>query len=192
MVGSRRTSMKITGKARYKRRWPSIIGQSFLVLLFVVSIGGAYLYINRDRNPIPEQLRDQLTFSPFIISKGNNIYTTTNLKYSQAENQVQILTYIIRSKEGASISVSEYPQPNEFTEIPEYKDRFLTNVAKQYATVQTSNGIIYLGRMPNQGNKQLAVLLERGLIVFMTPDQDLDQSRWRELGDELTIQKMTR
>lgn len=192
MVGSRHSSMKMTGKARYRRRWPRIVGWILLVLLFITSVLGIYLFATRSTNPVPKHLRDDLTFSPLIIPSGSSRYTTTDYKFATAEDKVQILTYIIHTEEGVAISVSEYPQPNEFTEIPEYKDRFLTNVAKQYATVQTANGTVFLGRMPNQGNKQLAVLLERGLIVFMTPDRDMEQSHWRELGDEFTLQKMTR
>lgn len=184
--------MKMTGKARLRRRWPRIVGWILLVLLFVTSGLGIYLFATRSVNPVPKQLQDDLTFSPLVIPSNSKRYTTTDYKFAAAEDSVQILTYIIHTKEGVAVSVSEYPQPQQFTEIPEYKDRFLTNITKQYATVQTANGVIYLGRMPNQDNKQLGVLLERGLIVFMTPDKDMEQSQWRELGDEFTLQKMTR
>jgi hypothetical protein len=46
--------------------------------------------------------------------------------------------------------------------------------------------------MPKQNNKQLAVLLERGLIIFMTPSRELDDATWRQIGDSLEIQKKTR
>jgi hypothetical protein len=193
MVGTtRRPSMRMTGKARYRRRWPRIVGWILLVVLFVTSGLGIYLFATRDTNPVPRHLQNDLIFSPLVIPKDSNRYTTTDYKFASAEEKVQILTYIIHTREGVAISVSEYTQPQQFAEIPEYKDRFLTNIAKQYATVQTANGVIYLGRMPNQNNRQLAVLLERGLIVFMTPDQEMDQARWRELGDEFILQKMTR
>lgn len=184
--------MKMTGKARHQRRWPRVVGWILLVVLFMTSSLGIYLFATRDTNPVPRHLQNDLTFSPLVIPKDSGRYTTTDYKFASAEEKVQILTYIIHTGEGVAISVSEYTQPQQFAEIPEYKDRFLTNIAKQYATVQTANGVIYLGRMPNQNNRQLAVLLERGLIVFMTPDQEMDQARWRELGDEFILQKMTR
>ena len=183
--------MRMTGKPRLKRRRPLLLRWGLPGLLICAALVGAYVYATRDTSPIPPQLRAQLSFSPFVIPTTTSSYTTSDYKFSTAEGRVQILSYIIHTKDTAAIAVSEYTQPQEFSEIPEYKDRFLTNVAKQDATVQTSNGTIYLGRMSAQGNKQLAVMLERGLIVFLSPDRDLDQAAWRKLGDELSIQKVT-
>lgn len=184
--------MKMTGKARYRRRWPRIIGWTLLSLLFVTTVVGIVAFFMRDTNPIPKQLRNELTFSPLVIPSNNKTYTTTEYKFNTAEGTVQILTYIIHTPEGVRVSVSEYTQPPEFTDIPEYKERFLTNIAKQYATVQTSNGTVYLGRMTKQDNKQLGIFLERGLIVFMSPDRELNEADWRQLGDSFEIQKKTR
>lgn len=160
------------------------------VALIIAGAGG-YWYATRDTGPLPSQVRAELTFSPLVLPPGTKDYTAADYKFSTAEGKVQILSFLIRTKNGTTISLSEYTQPPEFTEIPEYKDRFLTNVAKQYATVQTSNGTIYLGRMPRQNNKQLAVLLERGLLVFMSPDKELSHAQWRNLGDQLEIQRVT-
>lgn len=184
--------MKMTGKARYKRRWPRVVGWVVLALLFAASIFGIVMFMNRDLNPIPKSLRNELTFSPLVIPLTNRTYTTSDYKFGSAEDSVQLLTYIIHTPEHAEVAVTEYTQPQEFTEIPEYKDRFLSNVANQYATVQSATGTIYLGRMPKQNNKQLAILLERGLILFMTPSRELDDATWRQIGDSLEIQKKTR
>lgn len=181
----------MTGKPRFKRRQPLYIRWGVPSVLICIALIGAYTYSTRATSPIPAHLRTQLNFSPFVIPTSTSSYTTSDYKFSTAEGKVQILSYIIHAKDGATIAVSEYTQPQEFSEIPEYKDRFLMNIAKQDTTVQTSNGTIYLGRMSAQGNKQLAVMLERGLIVFLSPDRDLDQVAWRKLGDELNIQKVT-
>lgn len=180
----------MTGTHRHKRRWPLAVRRGLIGLVIGLAGLGTYLYATRDTNPIPTHLRPQLSFSPFVMPSSARSYTTDGYKFSTAEGKVQILSYIIHTKDAGSVAVSEYTQPQEFSEIPEYKDRFLTNVAKQDGTVQTSNGTIYLGRMSAQNNKQLAVMLERGLIVFMSPDRDLDQADWRRLGDQLTIQKI--
>lgn len=162
------------------------------ILLLVLGLGiGGYIYVSRDTNPIPTGMRDQLTFSPFILRAGVKNFTTTDYKFSTAEENTQILTFLIHANDGLTVTVSEYAQPPQFAEIPEYKDRFLTNVAKQYDTVQTANGTIYLGRMTKRGDRQLAVMLERGLIVFMNPDKELDKAQWRNLGDQLEIRKVT-
>lgn len=156
--------------------------------LAAIGVGG-YLYLSRDNNPIPPQIRTQLSFSPLILPDGTGNYSTTDYRFTTAEGNVKILSYLIHLKTG-TISVREQSQPLEFTEITEYKDRFLNNVAQQYDTVQTSNGIIYLGRLARQNNEQMGIMLERGLLVFMIPDKELDASQWRNLGDQLEIQKV--
>ena len=158
--------------------------------LAVAAIGvGGFLYLSRDYNPIPPALQSKLTFSPLVLPKDSKDYTTTDYKFSTAEGNVQILTYVIHAPSG-NITTSEYTQPSQFAEVPGYKDSFLTNVIQQYATVQTSNGTIYLGRSPLQNNIQLAIMVERGLIVFMKPDKELDASQWRVLGDQFEIEKI--
>lgn len=183
--------MRITGTFKYRRQAPPILRWGLLILVAGVIGIGVYTYAARDTNPVPAKLRPQLSFSPFIIPTTSRSYTTSDYKFTTAEDKVEILSYNVHTKDTGTITVSEYTQPQEFSEIPEYKDRFLTNVAKQESTVQTSNGTIYLGRMNVQGNKQLAVMLERGLLVFMSPDKELSQAQWRSLGDQLEIRKIT-
>ena len=175
-----------TSHLRYARQ--IIIWILAAIGLAAIGVGG-YLYFARDNSPIPATLRSQLTFSPFILPKDSKEYTTTDYKFSTAEGNVQILSYVIHTKDG-NITASEYIQPSQFTEIPGYKDSFLSNVIQQYATVQTSNGTIYLGRLPRQGNKQLAIMIERGLLLLMSPDKELDSSQWRNLGDQFEIEKI--
>lgn len=176
----------------------SIRGFSLIKILIWIAVssllvvGGAigYYYITQNSiSPIPEDIRTQLTFSPFIIPKDTNNYSTTDYKFNAAEDEVKILSFIT-NLEDSTISVSEYSQPPEFTEITEYKDRFLSNVINQYDTVQTVNGTIYLGRAIRQDNKQLGIMIERGLLVFMSPSKDLNSTRWRNFGDKLEIQKV--
>jgi len=175
-----------TKQGRYSRR--IIIWALAVLSLAAIGVGG-YLYFSRDNNPIPPALRSQLTFSPFALPKDTKNYTSSDYKFSPAEGNEQILSYVIHTQSG-NITASEYTQPSQFTEIPGYKDSFLSNVIQQYATVQTSNGTIYLGRLPRQNNKQLAIMIERGLLLLMSPDKELDSSQWRNLGDQLEIQKI--
>lgn len=156
----------------------------------MIAIGaGGYWYMTRPTSPIPASIEKQLTFSPFILPSDVKNYTTSDYKFSTAEGQVPILSFIIHVDQ-TKLTVSEYTQPSEFAEIPEYKEHFLSNVINQYATVQTSNGTIYLGHMEHQANKQLGIMIERGLLVLMSPNEDLTSEQWRGLGDQLEIQKI--
>lgn len=147
-------------------------------------------YHNSGSGPIPKTLRKDLTFSPFVLPSGSDKYTASSYKFTTTEDKVHVLSYVIRADDGTSVSVSEYPQPSQFTDIPEYKDRFLTNVVQQYDSVQTSNGTIYLGKLSKDNNRQLGVMLERGLLVLMSPDKDLKNTQWHSIGEQLEIQKV--
>lgn len=165
-----------------------------IVLLVVVAAVATiavvgYRYVTRDTSPIPPTLRAQLTFSPFVLPKESKTYTTTDYKFSTAEGNVQILSYLIHLN-NSTITVSEYAQPSQFAEIPGYKDSFLSNVIQQYATVQTSNGTIYLGRLPRQNNQQLAIMVERGLLVLMSPNKEINGPQWRTLVEQFEIEKI--
>jgi hypothetical protein len=161
------------------------------VLLVVVILAVGYQISSSTADPLPSRIESKLTFSPFVLPKGTKNYTATNYSIISPEGTVQELKYLIQTKDGSTIWLSEYQQPPQFSEIPDYKDRFLTNINQQ-ESVQTSNGIIYLGRLSHQSNKQVGIMIEKGLLVFMSPDQDMKQSQWRNLGDQLVIQKINK
>jgi hypothetical protein len=169
--------------------WQRIV--LWMLIFFIIAAGSiaAFRYATRVVSPLPKDIQSQLTFAPFVVEDSEK-YRSNGFKFSKAEDDTQIFSYIVDIQGGPTISFSQYTQPPQFTDIPEYKDRFLTNVAKQYATVATSNGTIYLGRMEKQANKQLAVMIEKGLLVFMAPDPEMNEAQWRSLGDKLELLKL--
>lgn len=170
-----------------RRKIKNIVLFAIIAGVIIIMLSGVLLYFNRDRNPIPNDLRSSLVFSPLVIPLEDDTFTTKNYTLNRAENNDQILSYTI-TFEDKDIAVSQYTQPTEFIEIPEYKDRFLTNVVQQNEVVQTANGAIYLGQLSKQDNAQLGVMLENGLIIFMRPNQPLDANEWRRIGENLQVQ----
>lgn len=163
----------------------AIIG---IVLILATGLG-IWLYVNRDRNPLPKDIRPALTFSPLVIPKDHDTYKTAEYIFNRAEDDTQVLAYTVTTPE-TKVAVSQYSQPIQFSEIPEYKDRFLTNVVQQSEVVQTANGAIYVGSLTKQEGKQIGVMLEKGLIVFMRPEQTIDAAAWRRLGEALEVQRI--
>lgn len=148
-----------------------------------------YRFFTRDTDPIPVALRSKLNFSPLVIPKDNKDYTADTYALTTPDQNVQVLTYHVRQSDGTDITMSQYVQPSQFTEIPEYKNKFLSDVIHQYDSTQTSNGTVYLGRI-SQTNKQVATMLEKGLLVLMSPSRDIDSTGWRKLGNQLSVQNV--
>lgn len=162
-----------------------IVAWSFVAIIIATSAVG-YWFMTRPVSNIPADIKSGLTFTPIAPDGSDKEYSVSDYKFSTAEDNVQILSYIIKTP-GSQVSVSQYAQPPAFTDIPEYKDRFLDNIIKRYGTVQTENGAIYLGRATKQNNKQLGVMLERGLIIFFSPESELSETEWRKLGDQMVV-----
>ncbi|MEO5499005.1 MAG: hypothetical protein ABIR46_00730 [Candidatus Saccharimonadales bacterium] len=163
----------------------AVIGLSIIGFVALAN----YEYLQRQAARIPSSIRTELTFSPFVLPLGSREYKATDYKLAEPEKSVQLMSYVITS-EDSKVTISQYVQPPQFTDIPEYKDRFLSSIVKQYGTVPTANGTVYLGRQEKQDNKQLAIMIERGLIVLMNPKKDLTDQQWRSIGELLEIQKI--
>lgn len=180
--------MVMRKKRRRLERYIAIGTAAFCIIAVVAIV--SYQRFEREAARIPVDIRNELAFSPFVLPVDSKQYKATDYTLSDAEGNVQLFSYVITS-EDAQVTISEYPQPPQFTDIPEFKDRFLSNVIKQYGTVQTANGTVYLGRQEKQGNKQLAIMIERGLIVLMNPNKkELTDQQWRVIGEQLEIQKI--
>lgn len=176
---------------KQKKRLLRIAGLATMALCIVTAVAVAnYQYLERQAARVPASIRQDLTFSPFIVTLDNKDYKVTDYKLAEVEKGVQLLSFIVQF-EGKSVTVSEYMQPPQFSEIPEFKQRFLDNAIQQYATVQSVNGTIYLGKQVKQNNKQLGIMLERGLIVMFNPEKELTQAEWRRLGDQFDVQKIS-
>ena len=157
-----------------------------IALVILIGLGTAGWFVWYLRQPIiPISIHKQLSFSPLAYTGGSS-YEAGSYKYDSKE---KILSYIIKSDDGNIITVSEQSQPPQFTEIPEYKDKFLDNVMKRYDSVQSLNGVVYLTH-PSKQKKQVAVIIDKGLIVFMSANKDLSETEWRKLADNMAIERV--
>jgi hypothetical protein len=169
------------------RRMRLITLWALLAIIVGTSSYFGYKFFTRDTSPIPADIRAKLSFSPLVIPKDNTDYIADTYNLATPDQGTQVLTYHLTKKDGTTIVVSEYIQPNQFTDIPEYKNKFLSDVIKQSDSAQTSNGTVYIGRV-GQANSQVGVMIEKGLLVFMNPSHSLDTDTWRKLGNQLIVQ----
>ncbi len=163
-----------------------------LVLLLAGALGYRFLAAE-PVSTLPTDIREQMEFSPFVISSTSSDYTASNYEYFPTEDGSRSLYFQVTAASGEKIGVTQSVQPQAFNEIPDYKTQFLTNTVQQSTTAQTSNGPIYVGQGVKENNFQIAVMLERGLIVLMRPidsSQEFDGATWRRLGEAFELEKL--
>ena len=174
---------------------PKLLAQPILIaasiIIAILLIAGMTLLIfsviDKKKSPLPSDIQNTISFSPLIVPGSNDNFSAHDYRYGPDETGQNILTYTVKNSSGTNIFVSQYPQPPQFVEITDYKEQFLNNVAQQYDTVQSSNGVIYLGRLTKLQNRQLGVMLDKGLLIFISPQSDLSSDEWRLLGNSLEI-----
>jgi hypothetical protein len=167
-------------------KWKRIIIWAIAALVLVGLGAGIMYFVTRPTNALPSSISRQLSFSPFVLSSSGK-QSASKYQLTKTENGVQSLVFHIKVS-GADVTVTQSVQPSQFVDIPNYKDQFLSNVVNQYSTVQTANGVIYLGRADKQNNHQIGVMVEKGLLVFLNPTSELSEQTWRSIGNSLTIQ----
>lgn len=160
-----------------------------LILVIAVAIGGVVV-ADRSTQTLPEDVQKNITFSPMVIPEDSKGFSATSYQLSKAEDETQVLSYVVKTDGSKKVTVSEYAQPPQFSDVAEYKQQFLANVAQQYDSVETTNGTIYLGKQAKNNNRQLGLMIEKGLLIFLNPEQDLDKAEWRRLGEQLELQKV--
>jgi len=166
-----------------------------LIVLGIFFVVGATLIAVRiftpNISPLPEAIQKQLSFSALVVPEDNEDLKTSDIRFESVEDGTRVLSYTITLQD-RKVLVSQYPQPSQFNDVEGYRERFLDNVIQQTSSISTAGGTVFLGQMAKQENKPMAVLLEKGLIVFMAPDQSLSEDQWRMIGDELMLVKPAR
>ena len=154
-----------------------------IIIAVILGVGG-WLFWYLSQPIVPSAIRSKLPFSPLVYVGAE--YKVSSYKYASEE---KIFSYVIKDDSGNYITVAEQVQPPQFTDIPEYKDRFLDNVTRRYATVQSSGITVYLTRPPKQA-KQVGIIIDKGLLVFMSANKDLNEDQWRKIADHLELERL--
>ncbi|OYW85724.1 hypothetical protein B7Z17_01800 [Candidatus Saccharibacteria bacterium 32-49-10] len=159
--------------------WTLIAAASFAGLFFLYQA-------NKPVSPLPETIKSTMDFSPFVLPTDNPHYTSENFTYGAPDDKqpdVRVLRFVATSKtNSAKMTVTEQIIPDQFTDIPEYKEKFLEGYRSD--TVQSANGIIYIGKKDNQ---EIGIMFEKGLMVFLYPEQTISKNEWRQFAETLEI-----
>ena len=172
-----------------RSRWVKAV-TGILAVILLVGLGFWLAHIlTPTTNPLPADITNRINFSPLVITPSSSSPKVDNYKLNTAEDGVLLLSYIIHLDDSRSVTISEYPQPSQFSDVPDFKDKFLENVIQKTTSVSSASGTIVLGKMAKQQNKPMAVMLENGLVTFLVPTTDISENDWRHIGDSLALLK---
>lgn len=166
----------------------------WIILAIIVVIGSAitsFLILSHVATPLPSGIEKALTFSPFVPYKNNGDFSVARSTLSRSEDGKQLLAYTLKIP-STSLVITQSVEPSQFAEVPEFKTRFLSSVISDSHTVQTASGVIYTGRAAKQNDKQIGIMTEHGLLIFLNPARDLSDVEWRSVGDALTVKAIAR
>lgn len=162
-----------------------------LTIISLSTLSGWLLYEKLqpiDSVPLPRAITSELEFTPIVVRADASGYTSESFEYSAVEDDARVLSYKVNLPSGNHLTVTQYPQPPQFIEIADFKSKFLETKSEQ--TVLVELGIIHLYHPEKQQSKQIGLMLEKGLLLFFNPDQNLDQAEWRAFGNSLTVQRL--
>jgi hypothetical protein len=153
------------------------------LLLGVVVIGVAIVvFWPRAHSIIPAAIARQTNFVLFYPREEPDIkIQTSSIKYSTSIKQFSFIV----NYQGRSITFAEQTTPEQFTDIPAYKDAFLTKLGS-YETFENSIGRVDLTR-PKETKNQVAVMISKGTLVFAQTNRDMTEDQWRELFNKIVF-----
>lgn len=157
----------------------ALIAIGFLVAQFIPKPGD---------NPVPDEILNELQFTPLVIPVSTKDITTSHYALGPADESGKPLSFQAHLYD-YTIHISETQLPPQFEEIPDYKQRFIDAFIIASETVSTGAGTIYYGSpAKSEGHSQAGLLLDRGVMtIFSLETGKLNQREWRMLGDALVV-----
>lgn len=180
-------------------RLPKAVWISGLVLVIIGATIAVTILVMRDVSrsdsiKVPVEVAAKLTFTPMVLVPSEGGPTASNYQAGTVVDKdgtkTMVFSYKITMSDGTVVVVGQNEQPPQFTDIKDYKEKFLSEQVQQTSSVSTAGGTIYIGRQAKQSNNQLGVIVDRGLIVFLSPARPLEQNEWRIIGDNLDVVKL--
>jgi hypothetical protein len=171
-------------KYRSTKRLIVMITITVLAVCGVVGGVGYVAYRTRTKT-IPSSVAKQLSFSPFVITDAKH-YKTDSFKYDADNKGFSFVAQVIGDP-NTSYTISQQETPDTFTDIPALFDKILGQL-NSYDTVNTFNGALFVTRPKNAG--QVAVLNEKGILMFIRSNHDVTSTQWKELAESMDILKL--
>jgi hypothetical protein len=157
-----------------------------IVGVVVLSIGFAvvgYLAL-WPRGPIPKEIMQQIDYGVYFPDLGKYKIDESSIKYDSVNKGI---SYEVRTTQpGNVLTVSQQTVPETFIDIPQYYEKVVEQMGS-YSTLETTIGKVSLTKKPVPGSKQIAVMREKGTLVFIQADKDQTNDDWRKFLNTLQL-----
>jgi hypothetical protein len=124
---------------------------------------------------IPAVIRQQVTSTILIPSGDKSSIIRDTAKYDPANKLLTFRTVL--AQDGTTATIAEQVTPNQFSDIPQYSDRFFEQVG-EYQHFDTAVGTVHL--LKPKGVSGAAGINTKGTLMFVTPDKALSEDQWRQ------------
>lgn len=151
------------------------------VAVVLGSLAGLAWYLKAHAGPIPSSIKHKLGFAVLYPQQNvpNLAVQRASLSYDEASGG---LSYAVRLS-GKKVVITEQPTPSIFNEAGTYS--FKLNQAHNYAHFTTTNGDVDLTKPDGLQNQTVAWANTKGVLVLAHAFQNLDNTEWKTLFDNL-------
>lgn len=155
-------------------------------VLMMAAVGGLILHERSKNTLIPASVQEQISYGVYLPEDSDIRIQPDSVEF---EPQSKGISYVMQAaKTGDKYTVSQQATPEEFTDIPEYLPKLIERMGN-YATIDTVLGKVYLTKKQEADSKQIAVMNEKGTLVFVQADRDLTNNEWRALFKNFQLEK---
>lgn len=149
---------------------------TFAVLIIVSGAGTlAYLQFNTEHPPLPDNIKQKLSFTPYSNGQKGVAAAPTKLRY---DSEVKNLNYQSAIK-GVRVEVSQQATPVSFKSSPVAYDKFISGFGST-DSFDSPAGKVYVTRPKNAATTQVAVLNTGSVLLFVRPVSTIGIDDWKQ------------
>ncbi len=164
---------------RRSRRWMLAAGT-----LIIAALAIWLTTLHLQASPLPKPIREQFIGTLMVPQANTVVIDKASATY---DAQLKVLVYKIAAYD-TTLTVSEQPTPDSFTDIPELLQKVATNM-QEYATFDTDIGTVHLAKPTQTDGKQTAIMNSKGTLMFISSKRNLSQDQWRKLFKTMVVIK---
>jgi hypothetical protein len=123
---------------------------------------------------LPRPLSRQVTSTVFLPNSVDAVINRSSYKYNPSEKVLSLTAGFA----GTTMTLSEQPTPDSFTDIPEVYQKVVAQM-NNYESFESKDGTVHLTKPSQLAGQQTAVLNAKGTLLFIKPSKNLSTDQWK-------------